>query len=42
MVGDVMQEIKGDILIVVDKEEIVGLVTGKRLIYSSMEKRRTC
>ncbi len=37
---EVIQEIQGDILIVVDKEEIVGLVTVKRLIYSSMDKRR--
>ena len=38
----VIQEIKGDILIVVDKEDIVGLVTVKRLLYSSMDKRRMC
>ncbi len=37
---EVVKEIKGDILIVMDNEEIVGLVTVKRLIYSSMEKRR--
>ena len=39
---EVMQEIKGNILIVVDKEDIVGLVTVKRLLYSSMDKRRMC
>jgi len=39
---EVMQELKSDILIVVDKQKIVGLVTVKRLIYSSMDKRRTC
>ncbi len=39
---EVVQEIKGDILIVMDHEEIVGLVTVKRLIYSSMDKRRKC
>ncbi|MDY0290525.1 MAG: chloride channel protein, partial [Sphaerochaeta sp.] len=38
---EVMQEVKGDILIVLDKEDVVGLVTVKRLIYSSMDKRRT-
>ena len=39
---EVIQEIKGDVLIVVDKEDIVGLVTVKRLLYSSMDKRRMC
>lgn len=38
----VMQEIKGDILIVLDKDDVVGLVTVKRLLYSSMDKRRMC
>ncbi len=38
---EVMQEVRGDILIVLDKEDVVGLVTVKRLIYSSMDKRRT-
>lgn len=39
---EVMRGIKGDILIVVDKEDVVGLVTVKRLLYSSMDKRRMC
>ncbi len=39
---EVMQDSKGNILIVVDKDLIVGLVTVKRLIYSSMDKRRHC
>ncbi|MFA6680670.1 MAG: CBS domain-containing protein, partial [Sphaerochaeta sp.] len=38
---EVVQAIKGDILIVMDKEEIVGLVTVKRLLYSSMDKRKS-
>lgn len=39
---EVMQDIKGNILIVVDKEDVVGLVTIKRLLYSSMDKNRMC
>ncbi len=39
---EVMHEIKGNILIVLDKEDVVGLVTVKRLLYSSMDKRRMC
>jgi len=37
---EVMQEIKGNILIVMDKKDVMGLVTIKRLLYSSMDKRR--
>lgn len=37
---ELLQEIKGHILIVMDKGAVVGLVTVKRLIYSSMDKRR--
>ncbi|MDT4762838.1 chloride channel protein [Sphaerochaeta sp. PS] len=37
---ELLQEIKGDILIVMDKGAVAGLVTVKRLIYSSMDKRR--
>ncbi len=39
---EVMQQSKGNILIVVDNDQVVGLVTVKRLIYSSMDKRRNC
>ncbi|HKL60438.1 MAG TPA: chloride channel protein [Sphaerochaeta sp.] len=39
---EVMQEIQGNILIVLDNEDVVGLVTIKRLLYSSMDKRRNC
>ncbi|HKM06259.1 MAG TPA: hypothetical protein VJ869_04660 [Sphaerochaeta sp.] len=31
-----------DILIVLDKEEVVGVVTVIRLLYSSMDKQRIC
>ncbi|MBI9093742.1 MAG: chloride channel protein [Sphaerochaeta sp.] len=37
---EMMQDSKGNILIVVNKEDIMGLVTVKRLLYSSMDKRR--
>jgi len=37
----VVQAIKGDILIAMDKEEIVGLVTVKRMLYSSMDKHKS-
>lgn len=30
------------ILVVLDKEEVVGVVMVKRLLYSSMDKRRMC
>jgi len=37
---EVVQEIKGDILIVKDGDKILGLVTVKRLIYSSLDKAK--